>query len=177
MFITADRRCLAAITPTDPRHLFLTSWLHAALQNQMAFLLRAFVAICSVEKNLILNNFSLQLQRKYAQTNNNKQNKTISARKQHPCNMSLVALTKWVLHFLQEQWRHWIQWIAVSRPFGTHNGKSLSSSVSILYRRGETIYRNFRASYSHCGSIVNLLQGQFSRCQGEDSRTISHLFW
>lgn len=84
MFITADRRCLAAITPTDPRHYFLTSWLHAALQNQMAFLLRAFVAICSVEKNLILNNFSLQLQRKYAQTNNNKQNKTISARKQHP---------------------------------------------------------------------------------------------
>lgn len=156
MFITADRRCLAAITPTDPRHYFLTSWLHAALQNQMAFLLRAFVAICSVEKNLILNNFSLQLQRKYAQTNNNKQNnfctKTTS-------NMSLVALTKWVLHFLQEQWRHWIQWIAVSRPFGTHNGKSLSSSVSILYRRGETIYRNFRASYSHCGSIVNLLQG------------------
>lgn len=51
--------------------------------------------------------------------------------------MSLVALTKWVLHFLQEQWRHWIQWIAVSRPFGTHNGKSLSSSVSILYRRGK----------------------------------------
>lgn len=84
MFITADRRCLVAITPTDPRHYFLTSWLHAALQNQMAFLLRAFVAICSVEKNLILNNFSLQLQRKYAQTNNNKQNKTISARKQHP---------------------------------------------------------------------------------------------
>lgn len=61
--------------------------------------------------------------------------------------MSLVALTKWVLHFLQEQWRHWIQWIAVSRPFGTHNGKSLSSSVSVLYRRGETIYRTFRASY------------------------------
>lgn len=76
--------------------------------------------------------------------------------------MSLVALTKWVLHFLQEQWRHWIQWIAVSRPFGTHNGKSLSSSVSILYRRGKTIYRTFRASYSHCGSIVNLLQVQFA---------------
>lgn len=54
--------------PLTPRHYFLTSWLHAALQNQMAFLLRAFVAICSVEKNLILNNFSLQLQRKYAQT-------------------------------------------------------------------------------------------------------------
>lgn len=68
MFITADRRCLAAITPTDPRHYFLTSRLHAALQNQMAFLLRAFVDICSVEKNLILNNFSLQLQRKYAQS-------------------------------------------------------------------------------------------------------------